>query len=39
MDAVAALGLPSTPLLLILWLGVDVGHGRWPSGRKTMWWL
>jgi hypothetical protein len=46
MDVVVALGLLSNPPLLILWLeigrylwlGGDVGHGRWPSGQKTMWW-
>jgi hypothetical protein len=45
MDAVVALGLLSNPPLLILWqeigrllwLDVDVGHGRWLSGRKTTW--
>jgi hypothetical protein len=45
IDAVAALGSLSNPPLLILWLeigrelwlGVDVGYGRWLSGRKTTW--
>jgi hypothetical protein len=37
MDDVVALDLPSNLPLLILWLGIDVGHGRWPSGRKSTW--
>jgi hypothetical protein len=37
MDVVATLGLPSTPPLLILWLDVDVGHGRWLSGLLAEW--
>jgi hypothetical protein len=20
-----------------LWLGIDIGYGRWPGGRKTTW--
>jgi hypothetical protein len=45
MDVVVTLGLLSNPPLLILWLeigrclwlDVDIGHDRWPSGRKTTW--
>jgi hypothetical protein len=43
MYVLVILRLLSDPSLLTLlleigrclWLGVNVGHGRWPSGRKT----
>jgi hypothetical protein len=45
MDVIVALGLLSNPPLLNLWieigrwlwLGIDVGYGRWLSGWKITW--